>query len=139
MADEGSQREGVSDEVAKGVACVGAGAVGFIDVVGDGAGGVGLPGDLFEILCQLAAAGVNEEAGFVRVAAEAAVDAIDAVAHGRVRSGCIKEALEVTFVLGEELADDNPISSGGGGALLMAAGIAIDADAREANACSPRL
>jgi len=129
VAGEGFEGEGLGDEVAEGVGTVGAGAVGFVEVGGDCAGGIGGPGDLFEVLDEFAAFGVDEEAGFAVVGvAEAAVDAVDAVADGGVRGG---EAIDGPIGAdphGEELLDDGPIGGGGGGAFLVAAGIAINMD-----------
>ncbi len=48
----------MGDVVAEGVAGVGAGVVGFIEFGGNGAGVVGGPGDLFEILDEFAAVGL---------------------------------------------------------------------------------
>ena len=64
-ADEGFEREGMRDIVAEGVACVGAGAVGLIELGHDGAGGIGGPDDLLQILDEFAAAGIDEKTGFV--------------------------------------------------------------------------
>ena len=116
----------MGDVVAEGVGGVGAGAVGFVDVGGGGAGSVGLPGDLFEIFDEFAAAGIDVEADVVGMSAEAAVDAINAVADGRIDGGGANGDAEFAFPVSEEVADDDPIGSGGGGAFLMAAGVAVD-------------
>ncbi len=63
---------------------MGAGAVGLIELGEDGAGGIGGPGDLLEILDEFTAAGIDEEAVLLESVAQAAVDAVDAVAHGRI-------------------------------------------------------
>ncbi len=83
-----AEGEFLGDEVAEGVGGVGAGAVGFIDVGGGLAGGVEGPDDLFEVTEEFVAFGVDEEAGFAGVAAEAAVDTVDAVADGGVDGRC---------------------------------------------------
>ncbi len=74
--------EGLGDEVTEGVVGVGAEAVGFFDFERGEAGGVEGPGDLFEVADEFLALGVDGEVGFAVVVAEAAVDAVDAVADG---------------------------------------------------------
>ena len=118
----------MGDVVAEGVGSVGAGGVGFVEFGGDCTGVIGGPGDLFEILDEFAAFGIDEEAGFFESVAEAAVDAVDAVADGRVGGLNLVEGLVGADPHGEEVPDDGPIGLGGGGALLVAAGVAIDFD-----------
>ena len=117
-ADEGLQGEGVGDVVAEGVGGVGAGGVGFIEFGGDGAGVVGGPGDLFEILDEFATVWIDEKVGVIEGVAEAAVDGIDAVADGWVGGSNFEKGLVGADPLSEELSDDGPIGSGGGGALF---------------------
>ncbi len=89
MADEGLQGKNLGDVIAEGVACVGAGAVGFVEIGHDGASGVGGPGDLLEILDEFAAAGIDEEAILFDGVAQATVDAVDAI------GGVLSNASEV--------------------------------------------
>jgi len=126
-AGEGFEGEGLGDEVAEGVGTVGAGAVGFIDFGGDCAGGIGGPGDEVEVFDEFAAFGIDEEAGLAVGVAEAAVDAIDAVADGRVGGLNAIGGVIGADPFGEEVGFDNgPIGVGGGGAFLVAAGVAKD-------------
>ncbi len=61
MAGEGLQGEGLGDEVAEGVARVGAFGVGLAEFGGRGTIGVDGPSDLFEVADEFAAIGVDEE------------------------------------------------------------------------------
>lgn len=118
----------MSDVVAEGVATVSAGAVGFVDLGGGAAGGVEGPGDLFEIADEFAATRIDVEVVFAEGVAETAVDAVDAVANGGIRRGCMNGWPVVGVEAIEEFADESPIGGGTGGAALIAAGIAIDFD-----------
>ena len=61
LADGAFHGEGLGDEVAEGIACVGPGGVGLIDFVGGG------PGDSFKIADEFFALRVDEEAGVADV------------------------------------------------------------------------
>jgi hypothetical protein len=63
---------------------VGTGGVGFVQFGGDLAIGIGGPGDAFEIANEFLAARVDEEAGFAGGVLKAAINAIYAVADGRI-------------------------------------------------------
>ncbi len=127
-SDGGTEREGLGDEVAEGVACVGAGALGLVHLGGNAAGRIERPGDFFEVEDEFAAAGVDEEVRVARGALETGVDAIDTIAHGGVRFRHVKRRRVETGRAIEELADECPIGISGGGAALVAAGVAIDGD-----------
>lgn len=75
---------------------------------------------------EFVAFGVDEEASFAGVAAEAAVDTVDAVADGGVDGRGADGEIEAGLVVGEEFADESPIGGGAGGAALVAAGISVD-------------
>ncbi len=128
FAGGGAQGEGLGDEVAEGVGEVGAAAVFFVEVAGGGAGGIGGPGDFFEVADEFFAGGVDEEAGFAQFVAEAGVDAIDTVADEGVDGGEVIRRLDETFVHMEEFANLGPIGSRAGGAALVAAGVAVNAE-----------
>ncbi len=121
VAHDGFEIEGLGEIVAEGVACVGAGAVGFVDVV-EG------PGDVFEILNEFTASGVDEQVCFAELVAQTAIDAVDTVAHGGVDGDGVEFCIVRSFPESEELTDESPIGIGARGAALIAAGVAVDFD-----------
>jgi len=133
-ADEWAEWEDVGDVIAEGVATVSAGTVGFIEFSGGAAGSVEGPGDLLEIADEFAAAWIDVEMVLVQSVAETAIDAVDAVAHGRIRGSGVDGGPVEGVKASEELADECPIGSGAGGAALIAAGIAIDLHCKGASA-----
>ena len=64
VACEGQEWEGLGDEVAEGVARVGAGAIGLIHFGESGAGGIRFPGNFFHVANEFFAFRIDEEAGF---------------------------------------------------------------------------
>ncbi len=83
-ADGAAEGEGGGDVVAESVAGVGAVFGAFVDFGGGAADGVESPGDLLQIFDEFVTTRVDEEVRLVGGAHEAAVDAVDAVAHGGV-------------------------------------------------------
>ena len=103
-------------------------AIGLIDFGGGGAGGIRSPADLIEIFDEFDAAGVDHYVDFVVHVQEAAVDAIDAVADGRVGFGGARSDVIAAAEKAHVLTNDLPIGIDGGGATLAAASVAIDGD-----------
>lgn len=123
--------------IAEGVTRVGAGVVGLVDLVDRAAGSVESPADLFQIEDQFAAARVNVEMDIACRVAQPGVDAVYAVAHGRVAGGSVEGWRVKLWPLCEELANQRPICTGGGGAALVAAGISVDFNKKAMCAESP--
>ena len=106
---------------------MGAVAIRFVEFAGGCAGGVDGEADFFEISNEFFASGADEELGIAEGVAKACVDAVDAVADERVDGGEAAGELNFAFVIGAEVvADEGPVGKGGGGAALMARGIAIE-------------
>ena len=128
VAGQGLHGEGLGDVVAEGVGGVGAVFVGLLYFAGGGAEGVDRPSNVFEIFEEFGATGMDQETALLSLAAESRVDTVDAITNGGVDVGVEVERREDAAPVGEEVADDGPIGSTGGGAAMSTAGIAIDVD-----------
>ncbi len=107
---------------------MGAHGVGFVDLGAGAAIGFDFPNDLFQIAHEFGAARMDGDADVAEVAFESGIDAIDAVAHERIDLVYVKGQFDLTFVMREELADEGPISDGGGGVIGMTTGVTVNSE-----------
>ncbi len=108
-------------------------AVRLIKFVSSRAGGIERKANFFQVADEFLASRADEKLRFAEVIAEARVDAVDAVADLGVDFGLPAGNLDVAFVNGgEELADQVPVGGGGGGAPLVAGGVAVDVHIKRA-------
>ncbi len=115
----------MGDQVPQGIAGMGAGRIGFVDLVPGIAMRIGLPLHPLQVLNQLLAAWTDYQPALTGLIAQARVHAIHSIAHRRVGGAHLEDRAITVAVAGKEVAHQLPVRPRGRGAACLTRRISI--------------